>query len=224
MEEIHMTVTGKTIKRPVTKQTTIKAHRLLANVAAASVMFVIGYGMHQPKEVEVKVPEPYPVYVDRRIEVPAEPEIQVMYVPVASDAENRKHFALTNEERDLIERVVIQEVGWGHLEDMIGVAQCIRDKAEHPNTELYYGPDIKNVLAHGHATPFVGEPVGCNTDMVALAVSLVFDEGVRLFGDEKICIYFYEPESDPAIVAQLRQYEYVGSTTYCEFRSDKLIE
>lgn len=203
-------------KRVIARKKAIRRFVVIAACAALTVagIFSLGRCSVAPEIRTEKVFVP--------IEVPAETtavetKTEVLYVPV-SDSNS---FVLTPEERELVERVIAAEVRYGHLEDMIGIAQVIRDKAEHPNTALYYGPDITTVLAHGHATPWQGDLD--EFPLIEMAVKLVFDDGYRLF-DETTTIYFTPEASDPAELEILRQYTYVGSTEYFEFRSDKLEE
>lgn len=159
-----------------------------------------------------------PVEVIREVQVPVEKTVveqQTVYVPVATD----NAFILTDDERELVTRVVIAEAGAATLQDMVGVAQVIRDRAEHERTDLYRGPDVTSVLSRGHAKPYSGDI--SVFPLAAKAVEIVFDAGIRLF-DETTCIYFTPDKSDPDEMALLRQYTYVGETPYFEFHSDKL--
>lgn len=183
---------------------------------------VIGYNIKQP--IVTTVTEQVPIIVkEDPIIVEKEPQtiINTLYIPTAIDNETTNSFPLSGEERELIIRVIIQETGWGTFDDMLGIAQVIRDKAEHENTALYHGPNIKEVLANGHANP---AKYDLNEfPLVIKAVELVFDYGFRLF-DEITTIYFTPETSDPDELEILRQYEYVGKTQYFEFHSDKLKE
>ena len=139
-----------------------------------------------------------------------------VYIPVAEPV----FYTLTDEEREQIKRVIAAEVRFGTLEDMLGIAQVILDKATNKNRNAYGGPTILGVLSKGHADPWQGDLD--DFPLIEVAVHLVFDEGFRLF-DEVTTIYFTPECSDPQQVALLRQYIYVGSTKYFEFRSATLI-
>lgn len=190
--------------------------RKIVLAAGCLLTAAVGYllGRTTTPEVYIEVPsEPVYKYIQ------AEPEIryeqQILYVPTTMS----NAYALTAAERELVARVIAAEVRYGNLDDMIGVAQTIRDRAEHPAEELYYGPAITDVVANGHAAPYAGDI--SQFPMIEQAIYLVFDTGFRLF-DETTTIYFTPEKSDPAEVERLRSYEYVGETTYFEFRSDKL--
>lgn len=202
----------------MTQNMQLKLAAATALIATGLVAAGITTAFQRPETVEV----PVPVYIERTIEVPVEVPVveqQTVYVPVATDL---NAFPLTDSERLAVERCVVGEMGCGTLEDMIGVAQVIRDRAEHANQNLYGGPTVTGVLSipNAHYTEWCGDPA--DFPLVQKAVSLVFDYGFRLFDETTVC-YFNPETSDPVHMELLRKYEYVGSTTYSEFRSDKLI-
>lgn len=206
-------------------QRKVKARLTVLGVYTLSTMLVggiIGYASKQP--IVTTVQEKVPTFIQQDpVVIEKEPQtiINTLYIPTTVDAEATDSFPLSGEERELIIRVIIQETGWGTFDDMLGVAQVIRDKAEHENTALYHGPNIKDVLANGHANPAKYDV--SEFPLVVKAVELVFDYDFRLF-DEITTIYFTPDKSDPTELEILRQYEYVGKTQYFEFRSDKLKE
>lgn len=189
---------------------------ILGCVATGLITHLVTKNTIEPEKIEV------PVFQTEYIQLPAETivEYETLYVPVAPLAEDEKRFSLTDEERAAVEKCVAAEVRFAYFEDMLGVAQVIRDKAEHPNRAAYGGPTVMGVLESGHYMGFDGEIE--NYPLVQKAVSLVFDEGFRLY-DETTTIYFNPETSDPEQMALLRNYTFVGSTPYTEFRSDKLI-
>ena len=90
-------------------------------------------------------------------------------------------YALTDHERDTVERVVMAESGGEPLEGQMLVAQCILNAAEKSGER----PDA--VVVAFKYTAARPKP----TDSVRRAVSAVFDDGKTVV-DEKI-LYFYAP-------------------------------
>lgn len=215
--ETHRELLKKERVRQQQRQKQILLGSLVAVVTTSIVSVCIAKSCIEPVTTYVEVPIERIKEVSVEVEVPVEPEI--LYVPVA--AEDSSAFALTVEERDLVTRVVIAEAGAATLQDMVGVAQVIRDRAEHERTDLYGGPTLTGVLSNGHAAPYQGDISAF--PLASKAVEIVFDAGVRLF-DETACIYFTPDKSDPNEVEILRQYTYVGETPYFEFHSDTLKE
>ncbi len=81
--------------------------------------------------------------------------------------------ALSDADRELIERVVAAEARGCSYEGMIGVAQVIRDRAES------WGMTARQIVTakSQFAKPYKGEI----SEDVKNAVSAVFDDGVRVF-------------------------------------------
>ena len=90
-------------------------------------------------------------------------------------------YALTDEERDIVERVVMAEAGAEPFVGQIAVAQCILNAARIENIR----PD--EVVKMYKYTPDRPDP----TDEVREAVSAVFDKGWHIFGAD--VLYFYAP-------------------------------
>ncbi len=82
---------------------------------------------------------------------------------------------LSDEDRDLIERVVAAEARSQSYEGMVGVAQVIRERAE------CWGFTAREVVTakNQFAAPFRGEV----SDEIKAAVSAVFDDGARVFAE-----------------------------------------
>lgn len=215
--ETHRALLNKERARQQRRQKQIVIGCLVAVLTTGIVSACITKNSIEPVTTYIEVPVELIKEVPVEVEVPAEPEI--LYVPVA--AEDSTTFALTAEERDLVTRVVIAEAGAATLQDMVGIAQVIRDRAEHGRTDLYGGPTLTGVLSNGHAVPYQGDI--SVFPLASKAVEIVFDAGVRLF-DETACIYFTPDKSDPNEVEILRQYKYVGETPCFEFHSDTLKE
>ena len=97
-----------------------------------------------------------------------------------------KH-TLTDDERELVERVVMAEAGGESLECMLGVAQTIRERAEH------WGMDVDEVVLakSQYAKPYKGKV----SDKAKEAVSAVFDEGFRQF--DAYTTHFHNSSVDP---------------------------
>lgn len=94
--------------------------------------------------------------------------------------------ALTDTERELVERVVAAEARGESYECMVGVAQTIRERSEH------WGQSIsKTVKYPQYAKPYKGEI----SDDVRDAVSAVFDDGVRQFPE--YTTHFHTDSVDP---------------------------
>lgn len=93
------------------------------------------------------------------------------YIPVPEIVDSSE-FILTDEERDLIERIVASEARGEPVEGMAAVAQVIRDRATS------WGMTVTEVcLAPGQfATPYSGEI----SPEVVQAVWAVFDEGMSV--------------------------------------------
>ncbi len=91
-------------------------------------------------------------------------------------------YALTDEERAEIERVVMAECGAEPYDGILAVCQCILDGSEYENvrpTELV----IKYLYTPNRVVP---------SHRVIQAVRDVFDNGVRV--KEEVMLYFYAPE------------------------------
>ena len=95
--------------------------------------------------------------------------------------------ALSDTDRDLIERVVAAEAMGCVYDGLVGVAQVIRERAES------WGMSAREVVtAEGQfASPYRGEV----TDEVKQAVSDVFDYGVRVF--KAYTTHFHNTSCDP---------------------------
>lgn len=102
---------------------------------------------------------------------------------------NRKTIPITDEERDLAERVVYAEIGNGDLSEQMSVAQVIWDRM------YYWGKDLHTIVyANGQfAKPTNKEVPQLTKD----AVWMVFNANVRIFEEPTTHFYAYnkcEPE------------------------------
>ena len=90
-------------------------------------------------------------------------------------------YSLTEEERNLVERVVSAEIRGGSLKEQVGVATVILDRA------TLWGLSVFDVLfaEKQFAEPYQGEV----SELTKLAVSMVFDSGARAF--EEPVTHFY---------------------------------
>ena len=102
---------------------------------------------------------------------PEEPECQeIPHEEAAAYLEKGDHvYTLTEEERDLVERVVAAEARGESLEGMMGVAQTIRDRCITRNQS----PKEVCLAPYQYAAPYDGEI----SDMVKDAVLFTFDIG-----------------------------------------------
>lgn len=101
--------------------------------------------------------------------------------PTESQQKASPHYALTDEQRTLIEQVVSAEAGGEPYEGQVAVAQCILNACERDGIT----PD--EVVVEYQYTGTRTEP----TDSVKEAVAAVFDRGEGVT-DEPI-LYFYAP-------------------------------
>ncbi|MGN0715541.1 MAG: hypothetical protein ACI4LN_06935 [Anaerovoracaceae bacterium] len=103
--------------------------------------------------------------------VATEPECQeIPHEEAAEYLEKGDHvYTLTDEERDLVERVVAAEARGESLEGMMGVAQTIRDRCITRNQS----PKEVCLAPYQYAAPYDGEI----SDMVKDAVLFTFDIG-----------------------------------------------
>jgi hypothetical protein len=91
----------------------------------------------------------------------------------AKEKELINAYELTQEERDLIERVVAAEARGETLKGQMAVANVIKDRAE-----LWDMTPTEVVTAKGQfAKPFQGEI----SEDTKLAVEIIFDKGIRVF-------------------------------------------
>lgn len=93
----------------------------------------------------------------------------------AEEKEPINAYELTQEEREIIERVVAAEARGETLKGQMAVANVIKDRAE-----LWNMTPTEVVTAKGQfAEPFQGEI----SEDAKLAVEIVFDKGIRVFKD-----------------------------------------
>lgn len=95
--------------------------------------------------------------------------------------EPETYYALTDEERDLVERVVMAEAGGQSYEGQMMVAQCILDGSQR------LGVSVSETIAAYRYTKNRPTP----SESVKQAVSAVFDQGKRV--TEEAADLFYNP-------------------------------
>lgn len=126
----------------------------------------------------------------------AEPEIVEPYYP------------LTENERDLVERVVAAEARGEKIETQMAVAQTILDRAvsrEQPITKVCAAP-------YQFAEPYQGEVSEKTQD----AVRFVFDDGAKVF--DKVT-HFYATWIDPPYWTESKEFK--GELNGVRFYADK---
>lgn len=146
-------------------------------IALAGAALLLGYQLGSRAEAA----EPAAARVTTPQDLPGLPRGAALYCPRV-EAEPR--YALTGDERDLVERVVAAESGNQTLEGQMAVAQCILNTAE----ALELRPDAVVLAPNQYADPTAREQV---TDGVREAVRRVFDNGERV--TEEPIRFFYAP-------------------------------
>ena len=144
------------------------------------VMLIVAlFGLFNASETETE-PAPQPKQVEVTTTTTTAPTTATT-TPTEPAPEGEPYYALTDWERDLVERVVMAEAGGEEFDGQIAVAQCILNASElrgiRPSEAVVE-------LKYTKARP---EP----TESVKQAVAAVFDDGYRLFDRE--VIYFYAP-------------------------------
>ncbi len=146
-------------------------------VALAGAALLLGYQLGSRAEAA----EPVAAQLTIRGELPGLPRGAELYCPTR---EAEPWYALTADERDLVERVVAAESGNQTLEGQMAVAQCILNTAE----AMELRPDTVVLAPNQYADPAVRGQV---TDSVREAVRRVFDNGERV--TEEPIRFFYAP-------------------------------
>ena len=142
---------------------------LVALILVAAILFAI---------YDEPVPAPQPEQTITGTATTPAPSSTTTAEPAPEDG---PYYALTDGERDLVERVVMAEAGGESFDGQIAVAQCILNASEL--RQIRPSETVK-VLKYTKARP---KP----TEQVKQAVAAVFDDGYRLFDRE--VIYFYAP-------------------------------
>ena len=133
-------------------------------------------------------------------------------VVIPTDAEPEEvepYFALTTEERELVERVVAAEARGESIECQMAVAQTILDRAvsrEQSITKVCTAP-------YQFADPYQGEVSEKTQD----AVFLVFDNGAKVF--DKVTHFYAHKLIDPPYWAESKEFK--GEIGGVRFYADK---
>ena len=147
-------------------------------LALAGAALLLGYQLGS--RAEAAEPEAAQLTIPSE-ELPGLPRGAELYCP---GRETEPRYALTADERDLVERVVAAESGNQTLEGQMAVAQCILTTAE----AMELRPDAVVLAPNQYADPAAREQV---TDSVREAVRRVFDNGERV--TEEPIRFFYAP-------------------------------
>lgn len=141
----------------------------------------------------------------------AEVYIEPTEVVIPTDAEPEEvepYFPLTDEERDLVERVVAAEARGEKIETQMAVAQTIMDRC------TTRGQTITQVCTapYQFAAPYQGEISEKTQD----AVRFVFDDGAKVF--DKVT-HFYATWIDPPYWTESKEFK--GEINGVRFYADK---
>lgn len=141
----------------------------------------------------------------------AEVYIEPTEVVIPTDAEPEEvepYFPLTDEERDLVERVVAAEARGEKIETQMAVAQTIMDRC------TTRGQTITQVCTapYQFAAPYQGEISEKTQD----AVRFVFDDGAKVF--DKVT-HFYATWIDPPYWTESKEFK--GELNGVRFYADK---
>ena len=134
---------------------------------------------HKPTITE-PTPEPSPQIT---VEIPTNEQLEPSEPPCGPTS--CKRYELTQEERSLVERVVMAEAGNQPLEGQMAVAQCILNSSEATGKR----PDAIVYAPYQYAAPADAKKV---TESVKKAVSMVFDHGDMAVYEP--IRYFYAPK------------------------------
>lgn len=150
------------------------------------------------KNIEVKTVHEYTIIIEEKEKV-----------KVVEEEENK--YPITDDERELISRIIAAESRGEPLEGQIGVAQVILDRWIDKGGTL----DEIILAPKQFADPYSGDL--SEYPNVWFATHLVFDLGHRIF--EGPTLYFFNPKtSDPSQVELLRSYKMRGMIGNHEFR------
>ena len=142
----------------------------------------------------------------------AEIYIEPTEVVIPTDAEPEEvepYFLLTDDERELVERVVAAEARGENIECQMAVAQTILDRAvsrEQSITKVCTAP-------YQFASPYQGEVSEKTQD----AVFLVFDTGAKVF--DKVTHFYAHKLIDPPYWAESKEFK--GEIGGVRFYADK---
>ena len=142
----------------------------------------------------------------------AEVYIEPTEVIIPTDAEPEEvepYFPLTDEERELVERVVAAEARGESIECQMAVAQTILDRVvsrEQSVTEVCTAP-------YQFADPYQGEVSEKTQD----AVFLVFDNGAKVF--DKVTHFYASHLIDPPYWTESKEFK--GEINSVRFYADK---
>lgn len=141
----------------------------------------------------------------------AEVYIEPTEVVIPTDAEPQEvepYFPLTDEERDLVERVVAAEARGEKIETQMAVAQTIMDRC------TTRGQTVTQVCTapYQFAAPYRGEISEKTQD----AVRFVFDDGAKVF--DKVT-HFYATWIDPPYWTESKEFK--GELNGVRFYADK---
>lgn len=148
-------------------------------------------------------------------------EVNEMFLPSRSaeiiEEEITDFYPLSEEERELILRVVAAESRGEPLEGQMAVCQVILDRCIEWNKR----PIEVLTAEHQFAKPYKGDL--SEYPSIEKAVSAVFTDGERIFEDT--ALFFFNPATaNPAAVRQLREYNFLATIGNHEFRGKELIK
>ena len=179
METIMFNIAPKTKTHDAVKDYRIMYRVAVAFIAALALLigWLIAYIQYTPAEVVI-VTQTEPVAT---VEDSAE-EAKAMAVAEAVPTEPTAFFALTDEQRTLIEQVVSAESRGEPYDGQVAVAQCIL------NACLKHDIEPERAIEKYKYTTNRAEP----TDSVKEAIAAVFDRGDGVTSEP--IIFFYAPE------------------------------
>lgn len=144
--------------------------------------------------------------------------------PVTDTAVTMTPPAYSNEELEMVAKVIAAEVGNSSYECQLATAQVIYDRLHHSNKVLYGGYSISDVI--NWPNQFDSAQAYKNKDLSLYPTALqaatdVFINGVRQYNEATV-IVFRPGTSGQANVRTLREYNYIGTIDGNEFRGDLL--
>jgi len=126
---------------------------------------------------------PLRVRVDELPPPPVEEPVEEETPYEVTEPVRRSLITLSDEDRHLLEGVVMGESGWEPFDGIHAVAQAFYNAMVRSGTTV-----SETIVAYGWYAPWSNP-----NDSVRRAVSMVFDEGIMLFDDEPTMMWFYAP-------------------------------